>query len=225
MLKIFTIKFEDKHESFNESILTGFLDGKEIIRWDAHLITRKNDHYWTVLVEYESAPTDLRMVQKGVGTPNRNERYKDIMTDKDWPLFKILREWRGERSRKEGVPPYIIFTNLQLARIAVTRPVSLNALQEIDGIGKAKREKYGKAVLKIIASFENPERSVRGNEESVLEHQSGGQGKEVLKEEEKSEQRRAEVQKEPREQEQRNQMELEGRKQDADMVTGGPNDG
>lgn len=33
------------------------------------------------------------------------------------------------------------------------RPASLNALQSIDGIGKAKIEKYGKEVLQVVASF------------------------------------------------------------------------
>jgi len=150
MLKVLTLKFEEKTEGFDDSFLSNQLAGKKIISWNAQFIQRKADHYWTVLVEYEPVsflPSDQPVAKR------QNQSYKDIMTEQDWPLFEALRKWRGETSRKEGVPPYILFTNLQLAKIAVTKPSSLNALQQIQGIGKAKRENYGKAVLNIIGSF------------------------------------------------------------------------
>ncbi len=153
MLRIFTSKFEEKTETINDTALADFLSGKDIIRWESSFFTRKNDHYWTVIVEYE---------HNGVGiTPtipseekSKKDDYKKILGEDDWPLFKALREWRGEKSKDEGVPPYIIFTNMQLAKISITRPVSLNALQQIEGIGNAKREKYGKEVIAISESFE-----------------------------------------------------------------------
>ncbi|TFH42044.1 MAG: hypothetical protein E4G94_06960, partial [ANME-2 cluster archaeon] len=49
--------------------------------------------------------------------------------------------------------PYIICTNIQLAKLAVMRPSSLNGLQEIEVIGKSKTEKYGKNSLQIISSY------------------------------------------------------------------------
>ena len=82
-----------------------------------------------------------------------------MLTENDWPLFNVLREWQAERSKEEGILPYIICTNLQLAKITVTRPSSLNALQGIEGIGKSKLEKYGKEILKILASHGQPENS------------------------------------------------------------------
>ena len=68
-------------------------------------------------------------------------------------MFKRLREWRGETSKAERVPPYIIFTNMQLAKIAITRPESLNALQGIEGVGNVKRKKYGEQLIELIKSF------------------------------------------------------------------------
>jgi superfamily II DNA helicase RecQ len=149
MLKIFTIKFEDKLESFNDAVLHDFLADKAIIKWESHFFERKNDCYWTVMVEYSllspSANTTFTKT-----TSQKEENYKELLTENDWPLFNVLREWRGKTCKEEGVPPYIIFTNMQLAKIAVTRPNSLNALQEIEGIGNSKREKYGRAILQLI---------------------------------------------------------------------------
>ena len=71
------------------------------------------------------------------------------MAEHDMGMFNLLREWRSKRSREEGVPPYILFTNKQLAQIAKDRPASLTDLEKIHGVGSTKREKYGKEVLEI----------------------------------------------------------------------------
>jgi superfamily II DNA helicase RecQ len=64
-------------------------------------------------------------------------------------LFNILRDWRSQRCKKDGVPPYIVFTNLQLAMIVKKRPQSTSELTQIEGIGKGKAQKYGEEVLSI----------------------------------------------------------------------------
>jgi superfamily II DNA helicase RecQ len=155
MLKIFTLKYEEKSESFNDSMLSNFLADKEILRWESHFFERKNEYFWTLLIEYrQSVPMQTELAQKVEGS--KDESYKELLAENDWPLYKVLREWRAERSKKEGIPPYIICNNIQLAKIAVKRPSSLNALQEIEGIGKAKIEKYGKELLQIMASYGKP---------------------------------------------------------------------
>lgn len=152
MLKIFTIKFENNLESFNDSILSNFLSDKGVVRWESHFFEHKKEYYWTIVVEYNpAAPSSA--VSAGKGQMKKDEAYKELLTRNDWPLFNRLREWRMERSKKDGVPPYIIFTNIQLAKIAVTRPLSLNALQQVEGVGDAKREKYGNEIILIIKSF------------------------------------------------------------------------
>lgn len=47
---------------------------------------------------------------------------------------------------------YAIFTNEQLAKFAQARAQSQAALEKIEGIGKAKIEKYGRRVLDTIAA-------------------------------------------------------------------------
>jgi superfamily II DNA helicase RecQ len=153
VLKIFTLKYEEKSEQFNDSIMTNFLADKELLKWESHFFERRNEYFWTVLVEYRTL-FPLQPIGKKEG--NKNESYKEILSDNDWPLFNVLREWRTDMSKKEGIPPYIICNNIQMANIAIKRPYSLNALQEIDGIGKAKIEKYGREILQIIASHGKP---------------------------------------------------------------------
>lgn len=67
-------------------------------------------------------------------------------------MFNILREWRSKRSREEGVPPYILFTNKQLVEIVNGKPSSLTDLEKVNGVGSVKVKKYGKEILELTAT-------------------------------------------------------------------------
>ena len=56
-----------------------------------------------------------------------------------------------ERAKRDGVPPYLICTNKQLAAMVNARPGSLSKLGAVDGIGKAKLENYGQELLALLA--------------------------------------------------------------------------
>ena len=116
MLKIFTLKYQEKTESFNDSAMAYFLADKEIIRWESQFFEHKNKYFWTLLLEYRKSIPHIEIWKK---ESSKDENYKDILTENDRPLFKVLREWRSERCKDEGIPPYIICTNMQLANIAI----------------------------------------------------------------------------------------------------------
>ena len=78
-----------------------------------------------------------------------SDTWKLILSDSDMSFFNLFREWRSKKSKKEGVPPYVIFTNNQLAQIVKKRPQSISELSQIEGVGKSKLEKYGEEILEI----------------------------------------------------------------------------
>ena len=65
-------------------------------------------------------------------------------------LFQRLRQWRLETARAQGVPPYVIFHDATLLAIAQARPRSRHALDGLPGVGAAKLERYGDALLEVI---------------------------------------------------------------------------
>jgi DNA helicase-2/ATP-dependent DNA helicase PcrA len=69
----------------------------------------------------------------------------------DEALYEELREWRGETARAESVPAYVVFTDLTLQAIAEVLPRDTTQLLAINGIGRTKQEKYGEAVLGLVA--------------------------------------------------------------------------
>ena len=48
------------------------------------------------------------------------------------------------------MPPYVIFHDRTLAEVAARRPGTLEELQRVPGIGPAKLESYGVALLTLL---------------------------------------------------------------------------
>ena len=65
-------------------------------------------------------------------------------------LFDALRGWRLEQARTQGVPAYVVLHDRTLAAIAQTRPGTIDALARIDGIGAAKLDRYGGAIVALV---------------------------------------------------------------------------
>lgn len=65
-------------------------------------------------------------------------------------LLDALRRWRTAEAKAQGVPPYFIFQDSVLREIAEVRPESLDLLGLIRGVGTAKLDRYGVAVLEIV---------------------------------------------------------------------------
>jgi ATP-dependent DNA helicase RecQ len=72
--------------------------------------------------------------------------------DVDAGLFERLRAWRLETARAESVPAFVVFSDRTLRALAAVRPADEIALAAVPGVGPAKLERYGSALLAQIAS-------------------------------------------------------------------------
>jgi RecQ family ATP-dependent DNA helicase len=72
-------------------------------------------------------------------------------TPADAPLVERLRAWRLERSRADGIPAFVVLHDATLHALAATRPRSLSELAAVKGFGPTKLERYGDAVLEVVA--------------------------------------------------------------------------
>ena len=64
----------------------------------------------------------------------------------DEPVFRRfaqLREIRKRLSAEEKTPPYVIFTDAELASLAQFDPLTLEDMKTVKDIGEKKIEKYG----------------------------------------------------------------------------------
>ena len=64
-------------------------------------------------------------------------------------LWERLRAWRSETAKAHGVPAYVIYHDATLLELARACPGSLGRLRGVPGIGAAKLDRYGQALLEI----------------------------------------------------------------------------
>ena len=69
----------------------------------------------------------------------------------DPTLFEALKGWRATAARASGVPAYVIFHDTTLAALAQAKPNDRDGLLAVPGLGPVKAERYGAAVLKVLA--------------------------------------------------------------------------
>lgn len=103
-------------------------------------------------VLFEGEKVQLTTVQKV--DKSKSEAKERIPKNTSNTLFEILRKLRSELAKEEGVPAYVIFNDATLKQFETERPMSDSEFLAIDGVGKAKLEKYGDIFIKTIIDFQ-----------------------------------------------------------------------
>jgi superfamily II DNA helicase RecQ len=65
-------------------------------------------------------------------------------------LVTELNKYRMSIARREGIKPYMVFTDSQLNAIIEAKPLNERELSWIDGFDDNKVSKYGKEIIKIF---------------------------------------------------------------------------
>jgi len=71
----------------------------------------------------------------------------------DQTLFSLLKDLRKDISRKENIPPFVIFQDPSLEDMAIQYPITMDELKQITGVGAGKALKYGKPFLDLMKSY------------------------------------------------------------------------
>ncbi|OHB31687.1 MAG: ATP-dependent DNA helicase RecQ, partial [Desulfuromonadaceae bacterium GWC2_58_13] len=74
--------------------------------------------------------------------------------DYDENLFNALREVRKRLADLAGVPPFVVFGDATLAEMAARRPVDLDALMQVSGVGRHKAARYGVDFIEEIIGYQ-----------------------------------------------------------------------
>jgi ATP-dependent DNA helicase RecQ len=79
-------------------------------------------------------------------------RPSPLVSPPDLALYEKLKQWRAVEAREQGVPAYVIFHDATLAEIARRRPVDRGGLAALTGVGGAKLDRYGEALLAMVTA-------------------------------------------------------------------------
>jgi ATP-dependent DNA helicase RecQ len=82
----------------------------------------------------------------------------------DQTLFAMLKDLRKEISRKENLPPFVIFQDPSLEDMSIQYPVKEEELLQITGVGAGKAKKYGKPFLDLIMQYVEENEITRPND-------------------------------------------------------------
>jgi superfamily II DNA helicase RecQ len=69
-------------------------------------------------------------------------------------LAARLKEWRAVEAKRLGVPAYVVLHDRTLTALAQSRPTNPKQLLEISGMGPAKAERFGEAILGLCGAKE-----------------------------------------------------------------------
>jgi Superfamily II DNA helicase len=97
-------------------------------------------------------PAQCRSCGKALVTPAERTigRCRTCPATFDESFFEDLKAWRREQATERAVPAYVVFTDATLIAIAEQLPGDRDALSTIPGIGPAKLEQYGDALLAML---------------------------------------------------------------------------
>lgn len=71
----------------------------------------------------------------------------------DPTLHAMLKDLRKKVSARLKLPPYIIFQDISLEQMATVYPITLEDLQNVQGVGAGKARRYGKEFVALIKKY------------------------------------------------------------------------
>ncbi|MEV7660964.1 ATP-dependent DNA helicase UvrD2 [Paenarthrobacter sp. NPDC089316] len=100
-----------------------------------------------------AAPASCRVCESmlATGAERKVGRCNQCPPSYEEQTFDALRQWRKDEAKSADVPAYVVFTDATLTAIAEAKPSSLEELASLAGIGPSKLERYGEAVLAVLA--------------------------------------------------------------------------
>ena len=71
----------------------------------------------------------------------------------DPALYKMLVQLRTSTANRLNLPPYVIFMDSSLEQMATMYPVTLEELQNVQGVGAGKAKKFGREFVELIKQY------------------------------------------------------------------------
>ena len=68
-------------------------------------------------------------------------------------LFELLRKQRTVFAKELAIPPFMVFSDQVLMNLADAKPLSLNDMLNVSGIGEKKADQFGQAFLSVIQNY------------------------------------------------------------------------
>ncbi|MCY4368077.1 MAG: ATP-dependent DNA helicase UvrD2 [bacterium] len=97
------------------------------------------------------------------GRGERRDPDAQPLSGDDVEFLQELKQWRMQKARERGVPPYAVFWDRTLEQVAAARPGSGEELLRLYGFGRKKLDEYGEELLGLVKGSAAPSRAAAAN--------------------------------------------------------------
>jgi len=107
--RIFSVPATDNGSAIEE--MNRFLRARKVLEVEQRLVSTRSGAQWHFCVKYlANAPVSGTVGQRN---PTKID-YKEILDEKTFAVFSVLREIRKKIAEEDGLPVYAVFTNEEL---------------------------------------------------------------------------------------------------------------
>lgn len=109
----------------------------------------------------EEVPVSISVQVEKKETPARKKKTGNTVAGEvESSLFEALRTLRMSLARKQGVPPYLVFSDKTLTDMCRKLPENREEMLGVTGVGEKKFESYGERFLEEIRKYRKKDSSV-----------------------------------------------------------------
>ena len=139
-VKVFIIGLDAEKLEKDQNVLNEFLATVIFKKSSTQYVEKEN--YWSLIVHYED-----NEITKSASLERKS--FEDLSI-KDQQVYMYLKEWRTNKAEKLQQKNYMICHNSELIDLAMYKPSNFEELQQINGFGPQKADKFGDDILAIL---------------------------------------------------------------------------
>ncbi len=136
-----------------EEELNAFLQQHPGAMIERHFIADGANSAWAVCctITNSTFPDTAKKTASAQGSQGKHRiDYREILSPEHFARFAILREVRNNLAKEQGVPPYAIFSNQQLAEVAQLKTLDSSSIAAISGVGRKRVERYAVVLIDAL---------------------------------------------------------------------------
>jgi len=133
----------------------GLLD----ITTDGYAVLKLNPLSWEVMRKQRIV--EIAISASNVKQKTSPQTLQEVNSVDAEMLFQKLRKLRKKLADAQAVPPYVIFADGTLRKIALQQPKTLEEFGEISGVGKYKLAQYGNQFIEEINNYHQENKQIQ----------------------------------------------------------------
>lgn len=141
-VKVLKIRIDDRFQITDEALVNDYLSRFEVVNMNAKLVADEMN-YWSVLIYYNEKRSTVNSGKTNISSESE-------LSGEELIIYNKLKDWRLKKAKELNLSAFIILYNSHLMSIARHKPSTLEDLENVNGIGKSKVEKFGIEIIEVL---------------------------------------------------------------------------